>query len=51
MNAKKHQTYDKCQICNYIAKSQKFGKPEKPKCPICGSTDINDVSYNPYNDD
>ena len=47
----KKPTYDKCQICLYVGKSKEFGDADNPECPNCGSSDINDISFNPYEDD
>lgn len=35
---------DKCQICQFKGLSDLFN----PQCPICGSDDVDDVSYNQY---
>ena len=35
---------DKCQICKFKGLSDLFD----PQCPICGSDDVDDVSYNQY---
>ncbi len=47
MSESEEITYDKCQVCGYMATSDMFGD----KCPICGSEDIDDAQFNPYTDD
>lgn len=48
MSKSKKVTYDKCQICGFTGKSNLF---IDNKCPICGSEDVDDADFDPYNDD
>jgi predicted Zn-ribbon and HTH transcriptional regulator len=48
--SKKRITYDKCNICGYVGKSEEFGDDEDAKCPKCGHKDIDDAYSDPYDD-
>lgn len=50
MIEKKEVTYEKCQICGFEAKTIVFDENEGA-CPDCGSTDVDDIDANPYEDE
>lgn len=41
-------TFYKCQLCYHVADSFYF---IHNKCPICGSDDIDDADFDPYQED
>ena len=46
-------TYDKCNICLWEGPSDEviFEEPEHWYCPRCGSEDVDDASYDPYEEE
>ena len=46
----KEPTQDKCQVCSFVATPEVF-EENADKCPVCGSTDIDDVTIKPYEED
>jgi hypothetical protein len=47
------QTLDKCNICGWIGDSDDVIETEDGDwiCPACGSTDVDDVNENPYEEE